>query len=116
MLDALAYFRFLFVGMPHRLPHTTLFPYTTLFRSDEAILVQERRVGRRSVGGIGPHPARRIAAVGQDEHTTAVLIDSGIGGRPLADEAKTAIDRNMVLIAKERDCQMDGSINELFSA
>jgi hypothetical protein len=33
--------------------------------ANETILVQERLVGRRSVGGICPHPARRIALVEQ---------------------------------------------------
>ena len=75
--------------------------------ADEAILVQERLVGRRSVGGIGPHPARRIALVEQALAQTTALIGSRICGRPSADEAETAIDRNMVLIAKERDCQID---------
>src|SRR5215471_3565071 len=58
-------------------------------RTDEAIFVQERLVGRRSVGGIGPHPARRIALV---EQALAQTI-SRICGRPSADEAETAIDR-----------------------
>ena len=75
--------------------------------ADEAILVQERLVGRRSVGGIGPHPARRIALVEQALAQTTALIGSRICGRPSADEAETAIDRDMVLIAKERDCQID---------
>jgi hypothetical protein len=71
--------------------------------ADEAILVQECLVGRRSIGGIGPHPARRIALVEQALAQTTALIGSRICGRPLADEAETAIDRDMVLIAKERD-------------
>ena len=74
--------------------------------ADDAILVQERLVGRRSVG-IGPHPARRIAAVEQALAQTTALIGSRICGRPSADEAEPAIDRDMVLIAKQRDCQID---------
>jgi hypothetical protein len=65
--------------------------------ADEAILGQERLVGRRSVGGIGPHPARRIAPVKQALAQTTTLIGSRICGRP---SAETAIDRDMVLIAK----------------
>ena len=68
--------------------------------ADEAILVQGRLVGRRSVGSIGPHPARRIAAVEQALAQTTALIGSRICGRPSADEAETAIERNMVLIAE----------------
>ncbi len=72
--------------------------------ADEAIFVQERLVGRR---GIGPHSARRIAAVEQALAQTTALIGGRICGRPSADEAETAIDRDMVLIAKQRDYQID---------
>ena len=57
--------------------------------ADEAIFVQERLVGRRSVGGIGPHPARRVALVEQALAQTTTLIGSRICGRPSADEAET---------------------------
>src|SRR6516164_9280540 len=60
----------------------------------------------RSVGGIGPHPARRIALVEQALAQTTALIGSRICGRPSADEAETAIDRDMVLIAKPVDSMM----------
>ena len=59
--------------------------------ADEAILVQERLVGRRPVGTIGPHPARRIALVEQALAQTTALIGSRICGRPSADEAETAL-------------------------
>jgi hypothetical protein len=39
--------------------------------ADEAILVEERLVGRRSVGGIGPHPARRSRKSARVEHVFA---------------------------------------------
>jgi hypothetical protein len=55
-------------------------------------------VAPRSVGSIGPHPP--IALVEQALAQTTALIGSRICGRPSADEAETAIDRNMVLIAK----------------
>ena len=67
------------------------------FEAGSVILVQERLVGRRSVGSIGPHPARRIALVEQALAQTTALIGSRICGRPSADEAETAIDRDMVL-------------------
>jgi hypothetical protein len=63
MLDARADFRFRIVGPPHRLGHSAAFRLLAMDVADEAILVQERLVGCRSVGGIGPHPARRIALV-----------------------------------------------------
>ena len=50
--------------------------------ADEAILVQERFVGRRSVGDIGPHPARRIGLVEQALAQTTALIGSRVCGGP----------------------------------
>src|SRR5262245_62655588 len=41
------------------------------------------------VGGIGPHPARRIVLVEQALAQTTALIGSRIRGRPSADEAET---------------------------
>src|SRR5262245_15813267 len=65
MLDTRADFRFRIIGTPHRLGHSATFRLLAMDVADEAILGQERLVGRRSVGGIGPHPARRIALVEQ---------------------------------------------------
>src|SRR6478672_1046382 len=95
MLDTRADFRFRIVGPPHRLGHSAAFRLLAMDVADEAILVEERLVGRRSVGGIGPHPARRIALVEQALAQTTALIGSRICGRPSADEAETAIDRDM---------------------
>src|SRR6516164_10883071 len=107
MLDTRADFRFRIVGPPHRVGRSAAFRLLVMDVADETILVQERLVGSRSVGGIGPHPARRIALVEQALAQTTALIGSRICGRPSADEAETAIDRDMGLIAKERDCQID---------
>src|SRR5262249_17894669 len=65
MLDTRADFRFRLVGLPHRLGHSAAFRLLAMDVADEAILGQERLVGCRSVGGIGPHPARRIVLVEQ---------------------------------------------------
>ena len=56
MLDTRADFRFRIVGTPHRLVHSAAFRLLAMDVADEAILVQERLVGRQSVGGIGPTP------------------------------------------------------------
>jgi hypothetical protein len=80
MLDTRADFRFRIVGPPHRLGHSAAFRLLAMNVADEAILVQERLVGRRSVGGIGPHSARRIAAVEQALAQTTALIGSRICG------------------------------------
>src|SRR5215471_9612427 len=99
MLDTRADFRFRIVGPLHRLGHSAAFRLLAMDVADEAVLGQERLVGRRSVSGIGPHPARRIVLVEQALAQTTALIGSRICGRPSADEAETAIDRDMVLIA-----------------
>src|SRR5215469_17481964 len=62
---------FFFFLMIRRPPRSTLFPYTTLFRSDplpEAHLQagHRRRVGARAVGGLHPSGAR----VRSEEHTS----------------------------------------------
>src|SRR5262245_3908230 len=95
MLDTRADFRFRIVGPPHRLVHRAAFRLLAMDVADEAILGQECLVGCRSVGGIGPHPARRIALVEQALAQTTALIGSRICGRPSADEAETPIDRDM---------------------
>src|ERR1700721_1764372 len=106
MLDTRADFRFRIVGPAHRLVHSAAFRLLAMDVADEAILVQERLVGPRPVGTIRPHPAPRIALVEQALAQTTALIRSRICGRPSADEAETEIDRDMVLIAKKRDCQI----------
>ena len=83
-------FRFRIIGPPHRLMHSAAFRLIAMDVADEAILVQERLVGRRSVGGIGPHPARCISLVEQALAQTTALIGSRIRGRPSAD-----VDRNV---------------------
>jgi hypothetical protein len=86
MLDARADFRFGIVGPPHRLRHSAAVWLLAMDMADEAILVQERLVGRRSVGGIGPHPARRIGLVEQAlAQTTALEFIQPDGVRNAAD-------------------------------
>src|SRR5271168_2227636 len=63
MLDARADCRFRIVGSPRRLRHDTALRLLAMDVADEAVTDQKRLVSRRSVGGIGPDPARRIALV-----------------------------------------------------
>jgi len=91
MLDTRADFRFRIVGTPHRLGHSAAFRLLAMDVADEAILGQERLVGRRSVGGIGPHPARRIALVEQALAQTTALMGSRICGCPSADTATDGV-------------------------
>ena len=78
VLDTRADFRFRIVGPPHRVGHNAAFRLLAVDVADEAILGQERLVGCRSIGGIGPHPTRRIGLVEQALAQTTALI--GIGG------------------------------------
>src|ERR1700746_3196213 len=50
-------------------------------------LGRHRLVASQSGGGMGPHPARRIALVEQALAQTTTLIGRRICGRPSADEA-----------------------------
>jgi hypothetical protein len=79
------------IGPPHRLEHSAAFRLLAMDVADEAILGQERLVGCRSVGGIGPRPARRIALVEQASAQTIALIGSRICGRPSADTATDGV-------------------------
>jgi hypothetical protein len=96
MLDTRADFRFRIVSPPLGI---TAFRHLAMDVTDESHC-QERLICRRSVGGIGLHPARRIAFVGHAVTQTPAFIGGRICGRTLADEAEPAIDRDMVLIAK----------------
>jgi len=68
--------------------------------ADETVLGQEAFVGCPSGGAICPHPARAIGLVEQALAQTVALAGSRVRGRPAADEAEAAIDRNVVQIAK----------------
>ncbi len=100
MLDTVRIFDFALFGPPHRLGHSAAFRLLAMDVADEAILGQEYFVGCRSVGGVGPQPARRISLVEQAFAQTTAFIGYRVRGRPSTDEAEMAIDRDMVLIAK----------------
>src|SRR5438477_4349274 len=66
--------RFLFLLIP-RPPRSTLFPYTTLFRSRIDARVVDHGVDRLTRGGLAPEPFDRfrIGEVGLDEAVAAAL-------------------------------------------
>ena len=65
MLDARPDFRFRVVGPAHGSGHRPTLRLLAMDVADEAVLGQGRLVDRRPIGGIGPHPARRIGLIEQ---------------------------------------------------
>src|SRR6202035_5287039 len=76
--------------------------------ADEAVPFHELLVGGRSISGVRPDAARRVGLVEKSIAQTAALIGSGVRRAPFANEAETAIERDVVLIAEHRNRQIDG--------
>src|SRR6266567_8547024 len=77
------FFFFFFFLMIRRPPRSTLFPYTTLFRSRPARTV-ERRSARACPAGLGPvRPGRR-----SEEHTSELQSQSNLVCRLLLEKKK----------------------------
>jgi hypothetical protein len=74
----------------------------------ETVLFHEPFVGGRSIGRARPHAARGVGLVEQPFAQKPAFIGGGIRRTPFANEAKAAIDRDVVLIPKERDRQING--------
>src|SRR2546430_17251572 len=72
---------FFFFLMIRRPPRSTLFPYTTLFRSDRA-----RRRGQ--AGARAPHGARGRRAARSEEHTSELQSQSNLVCRLLLEKKK----------------------------
>jgi hypothetical protein len=65
MLDTRANFRFRIIGSPNRLGHGAALRLLAMDVADEPVPYQECLIDRRSIGGLGPQPARRIGIVKQ---------------------------------------------------
>src|SRR5256714_11890483 len=76
--------------------------------ADEAVPFHELLVGGRSVSGVRPDAARRVGLVEKSIAQTAAIIGSGVRRAAFANEAETAIERDVVLIAEDRNRQIDG--------
>src|SRR5256886_17422657 len=73
--------------MIRRPPRSTLFPYTTLFRSEDEPEEQER--ASREQGHLGPgEPGERRAAEEQSEHEEAQKTDQRRRPKPVAEGAR----------------------------
>src|SRR5262245_12883794 len=80
MLDTRTDFRFRIVGPPHRLRHSAAFRLLAMDMADEAVLGQERIVGRRSVSGICQQTASRFFLVEQSlEKTKGIILHRNCG-------------------------------------
>src|SRR4051794_20655915 len=62
----------------------------------DLVLLHERLIGRRPIGGIGPDTTRRIGLVEQSFSHLGALVGGRIGCRPFADEAEAAVDRDFM--------------------
>src|SRR5205807_3124225 len=68
---------FFFFSMIRRPPRSTLFPYTTLFRSGVGSDWQEARAGLAAVPGLGPWTVETIAMRGLGDPDAFVPADLG---------------------------------------
>src|SRR5436853_7894090 len=75
--------------------------------TDEAVPFHELLVGGRSVSGVRPDAARRVGLVEKSIAQTAALIGSGACRAPFADDAETAIERDVVLLSEHRNRPLD---------
>ena len=80
---------------------------STRARIFDLVLLHERLIGRRPIGGIGPDATRRIDLIEQSFTQPGALVGGRIGCRPFANEAEAAVDRDMVLIPEDRDRQIE---------
>src|ERR1700719_1134077 len=108
MLDARTDFRFGVVGTPDRFRHRAPLRPLTMDMADEAVPFHELLVGGRSVSGVRPDAARRVGLVEKSIAQMAALKGGGVRRAPFANEAETAIERDVVLIAEHRNRQVDG--------
>src|ERR1700737_3451725 len=76
--------------------------------ADEAVPGHKVFLRGRSVSGVRPDAARRVGLVEKSIAQTAALIGGGVRRAPFANEAETAIERDVVLIAEDRNRQIDG--------
>src|SRR2546426_4371840 len=86
--------------MIRRPPRSTLFPYTTLFRSHDDVVT---RGGERAVGKAdGPHqarwrdPAREVVHVRSEEHTSELQSPCNLVCRLLLEKKKNNDNNNQI--------------------
>src|SRR2546430_7495202 len=99
--------------MIRRPPRSTLFPYTTLFRSEDEPEEQER--ASREQGHLGPgEPGERRAAEEQSEHEEAEKTDQRRRPKPRSEEHTSELQSqsNLVcrLLLEKKNTQIDSNL------
>src|SRR2546427_6553850 len=95
-------FDFFFFLMIRRPPRSTLFPYTTLFRSSESGSV--RPIGWVGASGLEPAASARTAAARiarSEEHTSELQSQSNLVCRLLLEKKKKKKGSGMMMLFKE---------------
>src|SRR5437588_5505364 len=77
--------------MIRRPPRSTLFPYTTLFRSSGTLLAPSRGIPRFEYARRSAHPLPRIVARRSEEHTSELQSHSDLVCRLLLEKKKKII-------------------------
>ena len=107
MLDLGSDFRFGVVRPSNRRGHDAALRLFAMNMADEAVLFHELFIGLRAIGCVRPDRARRIGFVEQPFAQATAFIGGGIRRAPFANKAEAAINRDVVLIAKDRYRQID---------
>src|SRR3984893_7596839 len=106
MLDARTDFGFGVVGAPDRFRRRAPLRPLTMDMADEAGPFHELLVGGRSVSGVRPDAARP-GGLGERSIAQTAALGGGVLRAPFANEAETAIERDVVPIAEDRNRQID---------
>src|SRR2546430_13534995 len=103
--------RFFFL-MIRRPPRSTLFPYTTLFRSDraQARVLVERITGRELLGPFG----ELLDDLRSEEHTSELQSQSNLVCRLLLEKKNTAVQQPALVLSDNKNvvAQLYSALNE----
>src|SRR6476620_429751 len=83
-------------GPPDRPGHSAPLGLLAVNAAGEAVILHERLIRRRPIGGIGPDATRRIGLIEQSFTQPGALVGGRNGCRPFANEAEAAVDRDMM--------------------
>src|SRR5438477_7599941 len=98
MYSSLPYMYFFFFLMIRRPPRSTLFPYTTLFRSRGSVLSLQLFPGMGSVGDV--HGQVRVLAHRSEEHTSELQSHVNLVCRLLLEKKKKKNKKNILKTTK----------------
>src|SRR4029077_16975129 len=72
----------------------------------QAVIHQVLLIGLGAIGGVGPDIAGGVVLVDQNGQQRTV-VTGRVGGNPAADQAMSAVDADVVLVAEGRDREID---------